>query len=71
MKMPLTLVKFKSDIDLLTIKDTTKSFYKRSAEIKFHLWHILGSKPISLFAVTSREIQERLSRGDKFFSIDS
>lgn len=56
-----------SDIDLLIIKETSKPFHKRWAEVCDMVHGILGATPFSPFVITSKELKRRLARGDHFF----
>lgn len=56
-----------SDIDLLIIKETSKPFHKRWAEVCDIVHDLLGATPFSPFVITSKELKRRLARGDMFF----
>jgi len=56
-----------SDIDLLIIKQSSKSFHKRWAEVYKLLQKIVWGIPFSPFVITPEELKERLKIGDYFF----
>ena len=56
-----------SDIDLLILKETDKSFPKRWAEVCELVAEIVGTTPFSPLVLTSTELEERRAKGDQFF----
>jgi predicted nucleotidyltransferase len=56
-----------SDIDLLILKKTDKSFPKRWAEVSELAAEIVGTIPFSPLVLTPTELEERCAKGDQFF----
>ena len=56
-----------SDIDLLIVKESEKSFPKRWADVCDLLGDVVGTIPFSPMVVTPGELRERLEIGDHFF----
>jgi predicted nucleotidyltransferase len=56
-----------SDIDLLILKETDKSFPKRWAEVCELTADIVGTIPFSPLVLTPAELEERRAKGDQFF----
>ncbi len=56
-----------SDIDLLILKETDKSFPKRWAEVCELAADIVGAIPFSPLVLTPTELEERRTKGDQFF----
>ena len=56
-----------SDIDLLIVKETGKSFHQRLFEVRQIVSPILKGRPFDPIVVTPRELAQRLARGDQFF----
>jgi predicted nucleotidyltransferase len=56
-----------SDIDLLILKETDKSFPKRWAEVCELAAEIVGTIPFSPLVLTPTELAERRAKGDQFF----
>jgi predicted nucleotidyltransferase len=56
-----------SDIDLLILKETDKSFPKRWAEVCELAAEIVGTIPFSPMVLTPTELEERRAKGDQFF----
>lgn len=55
-----------SDIDMLILKETDKSFSRRWAEVCELTADIVGTVPFSPLVLTSKEL-ERCAKGDQFF----
>ena len=55
-----------SDIDLLILKETDKSFPKRWAEVCELAADIVGAIPFSPLVLTPAELENRCARGDQF-----
>lgn len=55
-----------SDIDLLILKETDKSFFKRLAEVRRMVSEARKGFPFDPVVLTPQEFQEGLSRGDAF-----
>jgi predicted nucleotidyltransferase len=56
-----------SDIDLLILKETDKSFPKRWAEVCELVADIVETTPFSPLVLTPTELAERRTKGDQFF----
>ncbi|MEE8389794.1 MAG: nucleotidyltransferase domain-containing protein [Anaerolineae bacterium] len=56
-----------SDVDLLILKETTKSFPKRWADVSELVAEIVGTTPFSPLVLTPTELEERCAKGDQFF----
>jgi len=56
-----------SDIDLLILKETDKSFPKRWAEVCELAAEIVGTIPFSPLVITPAELEKRCAKGDQFF----
>ncbi len=56
-----------SDIDLLILKETDKSFPKRWAEVCELAADVVGTIPFSPLVLTPTELEERRAKGDQFF----
>ena len=56
-----------SDIDLLILKETDKSFPKRWAEVCELAADILETTPFSPLVLTPTELKQRRAKGDQFF----
>jgi predicted nucleotidyltransferase len=56
-----------SDIDLLILKETDKSFPKRWAEVCELAADILETTPFSPLVLTPTELENRRAKGDHFF----
>jgi len=56
-----------SDIDLLILKRTDKSFPKRWAEVCELAAEVVGKIPFSPLVLTPTELEERRAKGDQFF----
>jgi predicted nucleotidyltransferase len=56
-----------SDIDLLILKETDKSFPKRWAEVCELTAEIVGTTPFSPLVLTPTELEGRCAKGDHFF----
>lgn len=56
-----------SDVDLLILKETDKSFPKRWAEVCELVADIVGTTPFSPLVLTPTELEERRAKGDQFF----
>ena len=56
-----------SDIDLLILKETDKSFPKRWTEVCELAAEIVGTIPFSPLVLTPTELAERRAKGDQFF----
>lgn len=55
-----------SDIDLLIIKDTKRSFYQRLSDVRKVAEPVIRGYPFDPIVLTSRELEQRLARGDQF-----
>ena len=55
-----------SDIDLLIIKETGKSFYERMFEVRKLVSPVVRGYPFDPIVITPRELEQRLARGDQF-----
>ncbi len=55
-----------SDIDLLIIKETDRSFPKRWAEVCELVADIVGTIPFSPLVITPSELESRQAKGDQF-----
>ena len=55
-----------SDIDLLIIKETGKSFYERMFEVRKLVSGVVRGHPFEPIVMTPRELERRLARGDQF-----
>ncbi|MFN3467900.1 MAG: nucleotidyltransferase domain-containing protein [Candidatus Brocadiales bacterium] len=56
-----------SDIDLLIVKDTSKPFHKRWAEVCQIVSELRRGLALSPFVITPSELSSRLEIGDQFF----
>ena len=56
-----------SDVDLLIVKDTAKSFHQRLFEVRRLVSPVLQGHPFDPIVVTPKELKQRLDRGDQFF----
>ncbi len=56
-----------SDIDLLILKETDKSFPKRWAEVCELAAEVVGTTPFSPLVITPAELEKRRAKGDQFF----
>ena len=56
-----------SDIDLLILKETDKSFPKRWAEVCELTAEIVGTILFSPLVITPAELEKRCAKGDQFF----
>ncbi|MEW6003543.1 MAG: nucleotidyltransferase domain-containing protein [Nitrospirota bacterium] len=56
-----------SDIDLLIVKNTKKTFFKRLYEIRRIASEVRRGFPFEPVVLTPEEINERLKKGDQFF----
>jgi predicted nucleotidyltransferase len=56
-----------SDIDLLILKETDKSFPKRWAEVCELAAEVVGTTPFSPLVLTPTELENRRAKGDHFF----
>ena len=55
-----------SDIDLLIIKETGKSFYERMFEVRRLVSSVVRGHPFDPIVITPNELERRLARGDQF-----
>jgi predicted nucleotidyltransferase len=55
-----------SDIDLLIVKDSRDSPYRRAVQVRRLLRDPQRRIPVDLLVVTPAELEERLARGDQF-----
>jgi predicted nucleotidyltransferase len=55
-----------SDIDLLIVKDSRESPYRRVVQVRRLLRDPQRRIPVDLLVVTPTELEERLARGDQF-----
>lgn len=55
-----------SDVDLLIIKETSKRFIDRWAEVQHILTGMHRSIPVETLVLTPQEVENRLSIGDQF-----
>ena len=55
-----------SDIDLLIIKETGKSFYERLFEVRKLVSPVVRGHPFDPIVMTPSELERRLARGDQF-----
>jgi predicted nucleotidyltransferase len=55
-----------SDIDLLIVKDSQESPYRRAVQVRRLLRDPQRRIPVDLLVVTPAELEERLARGDQF-----
>jgi predicted nucleotidyltransferase len=55
-----------SDIDLLIVKDSKASPYRRMVQVRRLLRDPQRRIPVDLLVVTPAELKERLARGDQF-----
>ena len=55
-----------SDLDLLIIKNTRRSFFKRLYDVRRLAEPVLSGYPFDPIVLTPAELQERLARGDQF-----
>jgi len=55
-----------SDIDLLIIKQTSKPFHKRWAEVCRLVSDLRRDVAFSPFVITPRELKQRIARNDQF-----
>ena len=56
-----------SDIDLLIVKETKKSFFERLYEVRRIASEARRGYPFEPVVLTPREVKERLEIGDQFF----
>ncbi len=56
-----------SDIDLLIVKETKKSFFERLYEVRRIASEARRGYPFEPLVLTPREVKERLEIGDQFF----
>lgn len=56
-----------SDLDLLIVKDTAKSFHQRLFEVRQLVSPVLKGQPFEPIVVTPKELRQRLAKGDQFF----
>ena len=55
-----------SDIDLLVVKETSLSFYKRLAEVRRIVCPVRRGYPFEPIVLTPKEIKERMEKRDPF-----
>jgi predicted nucleotidyltransferase len=55
-----------SDIDLLIVKDSQASPYRRAVQVRRLLRDPQRRIPVDLLVITPAELEERLKRGDQF-----
>ena len=55
-----------SDLDLLIIKNTRRSFFKRLYDVRALAEPALAGYPFDPIVLTPAELEERLARGDQF-----
>jgi len=55
-----------SDVDLLIVKETGKSFHQRLFEVRRLVSPVLRGQPFDPIVVTPKELKQRLTRGDQF-----
>lgn len=55
-----------SDLDLLIVKETKKSFHQRLFEVRQLASPVLQGHPFDPIVLTSRELQRRMAVGDQF-----
>lgn len=55
-----------SDIDLLIVKQTSKPFFKRLAEVRQLVTDVRRGYPFEPVVLTPAEVKRRLARGDQF-----
>jgi predicted nucleotidyltransferase len=58
-----------SDIDLLIVKDSQLSPYRRAVEVRRLLRDPQRRIPVDLIVITPAELEERLHRGDQFLQM--
>jgi predicted nucleotidyltransferase len=56
-----------SDLDLLIVKDTTKSFFQRMFEVRQLISPLRRGYAVEPIVVTPHELKKRLTKGDQFF----
>ena len=55
-----------SDLDLLIVKQTPKSFYQRLFDVRRLVSPVLGGHPFDPIVMTPAELERRLAIGDQF-----
>lgn len=58
--------KVDSDVDLLIVKRTSRSFYSRLAEVRRIVSSARAGMPFDPIVVTPEELERRLEKGDQF-----
>jgi predicted nucleotidyltransferase len=58
-----------SDIDLLIVKDSQVSPYRRAVQVRRLLRDPQRRIPVDLVVITPKELEERLERGDQFLQM--